>query len=158
MKLEIELDLNKIDYDSINKQIAEKVAALDIKEMYDVELRINNRITDLIEDNINMSYNRYIKKSFWDDGTTDDGKKLIEGMIKAEIENRTNQVIEKIFADDYNEDTMREVMLKMIPDIFSYALFARIDKALSYKESNYYADVFSMVRSEIDSKINRMRY
>jgi hypothetical protein len=53
---------------------------------------------------------------------------------------------------------MREVMLKMIPDIFSYALFARIDKALSYKESNYYADVFSMVRSEIDSKINRMRY
>ena len=26
MKLEIELDLNKIDYDAINKQIAEKVA------------------------------------------------------------------------------------------------------------------------------------
>lgn len=158
MKLEIELDLNKIDYDSINKQIAEKVAALDIKEMYDVESRINNKIADLIKDNINMSYNKYIKKSFWDDGTTDDGKKLIEGMIKAEIESRTNQVIEKIFADDYNEDTMREVMLKMIPDIFSYALFARIDKALSYRESSYYNDVFNMVRGEIDSKINRMRY
>ena len=30
MKLEIELDLNKIDYDAINKQIAEKVAELNI--------------------------------------------------------------------------------------------------------------------------------
>ena len=34
MKLEIELDLNKIDYDAINKQIAEKVAELNIKEEY----------------------------------------------------------------------------------------------------------------------------
>ena len=158
MKLEIELDLNKIDYDSINKQIAEKVAALDIIEMYGIDSKIDNHISNLIEDEVDISYNRYIKKSFWDDGTTDEGRKLIEGMIKTEIENRTNQVIEKIFADDYNEDTMREVMLKMIPDIFSYALFARIDKALSYKESSYYADVFSMVRGEIDSKINRMRY
>ena len=158
MKLEIELDLNKIDYDAINKQIAEKVAELDIKEMYDVESRIDSKIACLVEDNINISYNKYISKSFWDDGTTNAGKKLIEGMIKAEIENRTNQVIEKIFAEDYNEDTMREVMIKMIPDIFSYALFARIDRALSYKESNYYNDVFNMVRNEIDNKINRIRY
>ena len=158
MKLEIELDLNKIDYDSINKQIAEKVAALDIKEIYDVESRINNKITDLVEDNVNMSYNKYIKKNFWDDGTTDDGKKLIEGMIKTEIENHTNQVIEKIFADDYNEDAMREVMLKMIPDIFSYALFARVDKALFAKEYDYRDQVYNIVRAEIDSKINRMRY
>lgn len=35
MKLEIELDLNKIDYDAINKQIAEKVAELNVKEEYE---------------------------------------------------------------------------------------------------------------------------
>ena len=158
MKLEIELDLNKIDYDTINKQIAEKVAALDIKDMYDVESRINNKIAYLIEDNINMSYNKYIKKSFWDDGTTDEGRKLIEGMIKTEIENRTNEVIEKIFSNDYNEDTLREVMLKMIPDVFAYTLFDKLDTALCRKSGSYYSSIHNLVRDEIDAKINRMRY
>ena len=150
--------LNKIDYDAINKQIAEKVAALDIKEMYDVESRIDSKISNIINDEVDISYNRYIKKSFWDDGTTNEGRKLIEDMIKAEIENRINQVIEKVLTDDYNEDTMREVMLKMIPDVFASILYSKIECALYTKDYNYRQQTFDMVRAEIDSKINRMRY
>ena len=156
MKLEIELDLNKIDYDAINKQIAEKVAALDVKEMYDVESRINNRISSLVEHEVDCSYNDYLNK-YWD-CPTDEGKKLIESMTKAEIENRTKNIMEEIFANDYNEDVLRETMLKMIPDVFAYALFSRIDKALFCEEHKYRDQVFNMVRHEIDSKINRMRY
>lgn len=37
MKLEIELDLNKIDYDSINNQILEKLSGMDIAEIYQKE-------------------------------------------------------------------------------------------------------------------------
>lgn len=156
MKLEIELDLNKIDYDAINKQIEEKVAALDIKEIYDVESRINNKISSLIEKEVDYSYNDYLNE-YWNRPTCE-GKKLIESMTKAEIENRTKDIIEKIFSNEYNEDVMRETMLKMIPDVFSYALFSRIDKALFSEEHNYYNQVYNMVRGEIDSKINRMRY
>lgn len=156
MKLEIELDLNKIDYDSINKQIAEKVAALDIKEMYDVESRIDSKISNFIEKEVALSYNAYIDR-YWRDATSK-GRDLIESMSKAEIENRTKQAIEEIFANDYNEDTMREVMLKMIPDVFASILFKRMESALFTKEYNYYDQIQNMVRSQIDSAINRMRY
>ena len=34
MKLEIELDLNKIDYDAINRQIQAKIANMKLEETY----------------------------------------------------------------------------------------------------------------------------
>lgn len=156
MKLEIELDLNKIDYDAINKQIAEKVAELDIKDMYDVESKINNKITSLVNKEVDDSYNSYLDR-YWS-GTTSDGRNLIETMTQTEIENHTRKIIEEIFANDYNEDAMREVMLKMIPDIFASILFKRMESALFTKEWDYYDRIQNMVRSQIDCKINSMRY
>lgn len=152
MKIEIELDINKIDYDAINKQIAEKVAALEIKDMYDIESKIDNKISNLVKEEVNDSYNKYIDR-YWGNGDTSDGRKLIESISKTEIENKTKQVIEEIFANDYNEDMMREVMLKMIPDIFSSILFSRMESALFTKEYNYYNQIQNMVRSQIDSMI-----
>lgn len=153
MKLEIELDLNKIDYDAINKQIAEKVAALDIKEMYGIESKIDNKISNLVKEEVDCSYNQYIDR-YWRNATSK-GRELIESMSKAEIENRTKQVIEEIFANDYNEDTMREVMLKIIPDVFSSILFKRMESALFTKEYNYYDQIQNMVRSQIDNALRR---
>ena len=151
MKLEIELDLNKIDYDAINKQIAEKVAALNIKEEYDVESKINNKITSLVNKEVDDSYNSYLDR-YWN-GATSDGRKLIETMTKIEIENHTKKVIEEIFANDYNEDTMREVMLKMIPSIFTSILFGRIESTLYTKEYDYSNRIHDMVKCEIENMI-----
>ena len=156
MKLEIELDLNKIDYDAINKQIAEKVAELNIKEEYDIGSKIDNRITSVVNREVDESYNSYIE-NYWSSPTSE-GKKLIESMSKTEIENRTKKVMEEIFTNEYNEDTLKEVMLKIIPDVFTSILFSRIESALFSKEHNYYNQIYGMVRGEIDSAINRLRY
>ena len=61
MKLEIELDLNKIDYDAINKQIAEKVAELNIKETYDIESKINTKINNKISISSSTNYTSHQK-------------------------------------------------------------------------------------------------
>ena len=156
MKLEIELDLNKIDYDVINQQIAEKVAALDIKEMYDVESKINSKITSIVNQEVSDSYNSYLDR-YWS-GATSEGRNLIQSMTKTEIENHTKNVLEEIFANDYNEDSMRETMLKVIPDVFASILFKRMESALFSKEWDYYSQIQNMVKGEIDSAINRMRY
>lgn len=158
MKLEIELDLNKIDYDAINKQISEKIAALDIKEMYDVESKINNKITNLINDEVEYSYNSYLDKRYWGDGTTAKGRELVEKLTKEKIENHTKKVLEEIFTNEYNEDAMRETMLKVIPDIFASILFERMESTLFTKEYNYYNRIHDMVKGEIESAIHRMRY
>lgn len=157
MEIKIDLDMNQIDYDAINKQIQEKIAALDIKDMYNVESKINDKIYNLVKDEVNVSYNKYIQKSFWDDGTTDDGRKLVENMIKAEIIKLANQVIDNIFTE-YNEEELRETMLKIMPDVFSSILFQRMESALFSKEYDYYNNIQNMVRSQIDSAISRMRY
>ena len=156
MKLEIELDLNKLDYDAINKQIAEKIEALDIKEEYDIEQKINNKITNMINDKVEYSYNSYID-NYWKSPTAE-GKKLIESITKTEIENRTKQVIEEVFANEYSEEKIKEVMLKLIPDVFASIMFSRMESALFSQEHNYYNQIYNMVRGEIDSKINMMRY
>ena len=105
MKLEIELDLNKIDYDAINKQIAEKVAELNIKEEYDIESKIDNRITSVVNREVDESYNSYIE-NYWSSPTSE-GKKLIESMSKTEIENGAKKVMEEIVTNEYNEDTLK---------------------------------------------------
>ena len=151
MKLEIELDLNKIDYDAINKQIAEKVAELNIKEEYDIESKISNKITSIVNKEVDDSYNSYIKK-YWSCPTSE-GKKLIESISKSEIENRTKKVMEEIFSTEYNEETLREVMLKIIPDVFASILFRRMESALFILEKNYYNQIYNMVRGEINSRI-----
>jgi hypothetical protein len=158
MKLEIELDLNKIDYDAINKQIAEKVSALDIKDMYNVEQRIDNRTNNLIKDEVEYAYNSYLDKRYWGDGTTAHGRELVENLTKEKIENHTKKVMEEIFANEYSEDVMRETMLKVIPSVFASILFSRMESALFSKEYNYYDQIHSMVMGEIDSAIHRMRY
>lgn len=157
MEIKIDLDMNQIDYDAINKQIQEKIAALDIKDMYNVETRIDNKISNLIDNEVDITYNKYIKKSFWDDGTTDNGRKLIENIIKTEIEKCANKVIYNIFTE-YNEEALRETMLKIMPDVFSSILFQRMESALFSKEYDYYNNIQNMVRSQIDSTISRMRY
>ena len=153
MKLEIELDLDKIDYDAINKQITEKVAELNIREAYDIEYKINNTISNLVSKEVDDSYNTYLDK-YWS-GTTAEGRRLIESMSKAEIEKRITQVIENIFANDCNEDALREAMLKVLPNVFTSILFSRIESALFTNEYDYYNKMHSMVESEIASVINR---
>lgn len=158
MKLEIELDLNKIDYDAINKQIAEKVAALDIKDMYSVESKIDSKINNLIKDEVEYTYNSYLDKKYWGDGTTAHGRELVENLTKEKIENHTKKVMEEIFANEYSEDVMRETMLKVIPSVFASILFRRMESALFSNEYNYYDQIHSMVMGEIDAAIHRMRY
>lgn len=153
MEIKIDLDMNKIDYDAINKQIQEKIAALDIKDMYNVETRIDNKISNLIDNEVDIAYNKYIKKSFWDDGTTDNGIKLIEDIIKTEIEKCANKVIEEI-----GEEQLREIMFEYLPDVFATLLFEKMRSALFSSEHNYRSETYNMVRSQIDSAFGRMRY
>lgn len=156
MKLEIELDINKIDYDAINKQIAEKVATLNIKDEYDIESKIDRKISNLVSDEVDNHYNRYLD-GYWS-GVPSEGKKLIESMTKDEIERRTKLALEKVFDDEYSADKIREVALKVIPDVFGAVLFKKMENNLFSAEYSYYDRTHRMVMSEIANAINQVKY
>ena len=156
MKLEIELDLNKIDYESIGKQIADKVAELNIKEEYDINSKIDNRISKLIDDEVDLSYNKYIDR-YWRDATGE-GRSLIQDMSKEEIKKRTNKIIDEIFANEFNEEALRDIVLQVMPNVFTSILFERLETALFKHEQSYYDQTGNMIRSMIDNAFNTRRY
>lgn len=158
MEIKIDLDMNQIDYDAINKQIQEKIAELNIKDMYDINAKIDSKISNYIENEIVYYYNKYLARHFGEEGTSPEGRNLIECISKEEIEKRTQKVIDDIFTNDYNEEKLRELMFKVLPDIFSTLLFEKMRCALFSSEHNYRNETYNMVRSQIASEFHRMRY
>lgn len=159
MKLEIELDLNKIDYDAINKQIAEKIAELDVVKEYEINNKIDREIRGLVEESVKYAYGKYLD-TFWAEkaDTTSKGENLVEQVAKEKIEDYTKETMDKIFASEYSEETMQEIMLQMIPDVFTALLFSRIDKALFSNQNNYWQMTQNRVRVMIAQAIGRTVY
>lgn len=133
MKLEIELDINKIDYDSINKQIQEKIEALNISEMTDIEDRINTTLNVKIRD----VYNKYLGDTYYRD--TYDGRKIINNLIKEKF----TEVSRKIIDDIYNENKIEEIVAELFPGLFVQAMY-----------DSLYDTVNNLIRSNKDNTIN----
>lgn len=156
MKLEIELDLNKLDYDSINAQITQKIAQLNIADSHDLESRIAASISNTIQNKVEDAYNQYLDRCWG--GYTAEGRNLVERITKETIERRVNEVLEKVFTEDCDEDHLRSIMLNVLPRIFTSVVFSRMENALFSSECNYTERVRNMVLGEIDAAFNRARY
>lgn len=153
MKLEIELDLNKIDYDVINKQIAEKVAALNIKETYEIESKIDKKINNYITDEVDRCYNSYLEK-YWGEPSSI-GSKMVDSMTKTELETRVTKVLDDIFTNTYNDDTLKEIMVKILPDVFTAILFNKLESSLLTQNYNYQEMMRTIIRNDIEDRLSR---
>ena len=158
MEIKINLDMNQIDYDAINKQIQEKIAALDIKDMYQVESKIENKISDFIKEEVDYAYNKYLDRYYGTSYETGDGRDLIQRVTKEEVTNKVKDIVYDIFLNDYNEETLRKMMIEFLPDIFTSILFKRMDSALFSKEYDYQNQMYNMVRSQISEEFSRRAY
>lgn len=158
MEIKIDLDMNKIDYDAINKQIQEKIASLDIKDMYRIESKIEDKISDFIKEEVDYSYNKYLDRYYGNSYETGDGRDLIQSITKEEIKNKVKDIIEDIFSSDYDKETLRKMMIEFLPDIFTSILFKRMDSVLFSKEHDYQNQMYNMVRSQINAEFNRRAY
>ena len=103
MKLEIELDLNKIDYDSINKQIQSKIAAMNLEETYQINQRIKDEIDkqviDIVKRNMYSNYWRCDIEADIKEGITDELRKLIKDALSPQV----NEVFNKISNKELNQ-------------------------------------------------------
>ena len=134
MKLEIELDINKIDYDSINKQIQEKIEALNISEMADIE----NRINTILDIKIRNAYNKYFdNNTYYAD--TYNGKKIINDLQKEKF----IEVSRKIIDDIYKENKIEEIVAELFPRLFVQAMY-----------DSLYDTMCNSIRSNNENTIN----
>ena len=134
MKLEIELDFNKNDYDSINKQIQEKDEALNISEMADIE----NRINTILDIKIRNAYNKYFdNNTYYAD--TYNGKKIINDLQKEKF----TEVSRKIIDDIYKENKIEEIVAELFPRLFVQAMY-----------DSLYDTMCNSIRSNNENTIN----
>lgn len=129
------------------------MAALDIKDVYDIESKISSKISTLIREEVDNCYNEYLDK-YWDTPTSQ-GECLIKSITETEITKRTQKIIDEIFATDYNEKVLKELMIRFLPDIFVAILTTKLQSALSTADTNYHSTLFANIRSEIEYAINK---
>lgn len=112
MKLEIELDLNKIDYDTINKQIQEKVEALNITEIPDIE----NKISIMLNQILREVYTEYFNSGYT---KTYNGEAIVQNAIKEKF----TEIVRKVIDDTYKEDKIKEIIEEIFPRLFVQAMY-----------------------------------
>ena len=145
MKLEIDLDLNKIDYDSINKQIKQKIKDLDITNVYTIDDRIKNELDTQISQAIRDNMYRNYWSNELDDKTTENIQDELRILIKEAITPSVNNVFNKISEKEIE---------KMILDILPKALVALIIDNLKGLFYSFQNDQISLMESVIESHIN----
>lgn len=112
MKLEIELDLNKIDYDEINKQIQEKIANMDLKESYSIDSKINSKI----KEDIDKEVGSYLRSRGWNGNFNDATQRTISDEIRATINSLIKDTVENVI-NKIPKDELDKLISDLIPKV-----------------------------------------
>ena len=144
MKLEIDLDLNQIDYEAINKQIQDKIAAMDLKEVY----QISSKIDSQIRENTDREVNCYFRNGSWC-GLNDSSKREIKDEITKNIRELIKPHVESIF-----NQIPQEELNNIISDLLPRVLMDMITSQMTNMLTNYY---YSAQATLIQTCENRIR-
>lgn len=149
MKLEIELDLNQIDYDAINKQIQDKIADMDLHKEYHISSKIDSKIREEVEERVN----RHLGYSSWS-GLNDSSKREIKDEITKNVRELIKPHVENIFNQIPQEELdaiISELIPKVLVDIFTSEIKGMI--------ANYYCSsqnsIMQFCEDRIHSILNR---
>lgn len=153
MKLEIELDLNKIDYAAINKQIAEKIDAMDLSKTYD----IGSKISYQIEEQTATRVRNHLNDGCWS-GLNDKNRREISDIIKEHLRDVVKPHVEEIF-NQIPEDELNKLICDLLPHILVDMLSSSMKEVLQSYYCSTQAEVSSMCASRMRDMINSgLRY
>ena len=133
MKLEIELDLNKIDYDTINKQVQEKIAEMDLQKVYSIDNKIETKVNEGVDEIITD----YMRTGKW--GSLNmENRMAINDEIHAKIHELVQPYIEEIF-NKIPEEELMKIISDMIPKVLMDILITKLELAIqnSYVNSTH---------------------
>ena len=93
MKLEIELDLNKIDYSAINEQIQEKIKDIDLEKVYQINYKISRNISENVENIVKD----HLCKRGWGNELNNSTSQLVREEIRYKIQEMVTPIVNNIF-------------------------------------------------------------
>ena len=146
MKLEIDLDLQKIDYDAINKQIQDKVAALNLEDVYQFDSKIKSKI----DEEVKVKVGKYFSDYYWID-LNDKSKEQIRKIITDKIKEITNPHIEELL-NQISKEELEDIIIQILPMVLTDQVASLMKNALS----NFYWSTTSSVVQQTENRIRNM--
>ena len=150
MKLEIELDLNQIDYEAINKQIQDKIKEMDIHKEYRIESMIKSKITE----EVNYEVERYLKSNSWSGLNESSRRQITEEIytnIKKYVEPHITDILNQIPQDELNN-----IISGLIPRVLVDVITTNMkDIMMNYYNSST-SQIYQICDEQIKNLLNRI--
>lgn len=150
MKLEIDLDLNKIDYDSINEQIKQKIEDLDIAKIY----TISDRIQDELNAQISQAIRQNMYRNYWsdelDNKTTGHIQDELRILIKETMTPSVNNVFNKI-----SEEEIEKMILDILPKALVMLIIDNLKGSFYSLQNDQMSLMESVIENHINNRLNR---
>jgi hypothetical protein len=148
MKIEIDIDISRIDYDSINAQIKEKLEGLTPTDIFSRYYKTDADISEYIEKYLkDGSFNYIVNKGWWSNNS--EAERKISDIAKEIITTKVIEVCDGIL-ETMPEKDLQELVYKILPNVFVDALYGKIMSSLYSGESHLRCDVHQMCRGIVD--------
>lgn len=131
MEIKIDLDLNKIDYDAINKQIVEKIAEMDLAENYNFKYKIENRINEEVE----QCVTDFFRTRRWGElntSTKDEMNRMLYNKVQSLINPHVANIISQVPDEEFNKiiaDLIPKVLVDLLTSHLKSVLYSYYDQS-----------------------------
>ena len=147
MKVEIDIDMSRIDYDSINEQIKEKLENLTPSDIFSRYYKTDDDISRYIEKHLDEGSENYmVNQGWWSNSTA---KQNIQDIAKRIITDKMQKICDDIFATMTDEELQR-LVYDIFPNVFVQAMYDKVAGVLYSSESRKEYDMQNICRSIVD--------
>lgn len=112
MKLEIELDLNKIDYESINQQVYDRLSDMDIAEVYQINQVVGSAIRGRVDDIIN----EYFRNGYGWGNLSSNARSDVSEVIRENVQETVKPMVEEAFSK-FAPGELESIIYRLIPNV-----------------------------------------
>ena len=147
MKVEIDIDMSKIDYDSINAQIKEKLDSLTPTDIFKRYYKTDDDISRYIEKHLDEGSESYMVNQDW--WSNSNAKQNIQNIAKEIITDKMKKICDDIFATMTDEE-LQKLVYDIFPNIFVQAMYDKVTHDLYSSEDSKRFDMQDICRSIVD--------
>ena len=151
MQVNVVIDLDKIDYDSVNKQIKEKIDAMELDKIYPIKDMFNIGL----ERKVNSFLDDYIGMRYGESEATIRTKQLVNDAIQDAIKDHITEYVDK-FIDNLGEEKIGEMIAEIFPNVLSQYLYNKITCYEGGKQSDMNSFFHNQVQSIITSRLHNL--
>lgn len=148
MKLEIELDLNKIDYESINQQIYNRLSDIDITEVYQINQVVGSAIRGRVDDIIND----YFRNGYGWGNLSSNARSDVNEVIRENIQEAVKPMVEEAF-NKFAPGELESIIYRLIPNVMVNLMVTGMRDTIQNSFYSHEAQILNQATELIESRL-----